>query len=73
LNKLAEKNNGHLALKKLTWADVFVTALSEMIKFGAPDDKEIFSRYPALKKMIDNVEGIKEIKKWIAERPESEY
>ena len=72
LNSLAEENDGYLACKRLTWADIYVTALSPLINFIGKG-QDLFETYPALKKVIDNVESIENIKKWIAERPVTEY
>ncbi|XP_070495369.1 uncharacterized protein [Chironomus tepperi] len=72
LNSLAEENDGFLACKRLTWADIYVTALSGLISFIS-NGQDIFETYPALKKVIDAVESNENIKKWIAERPVTEY
>lgn len=66
LNEFAEKNGGYLAIKRLTWVDIYVTALSGVIGYV---DKDGYSKYPGLKKVVENVESIEAIKKWIAERP----
>ncbi|KAL7015378.1 hypothetical protein ACKWTF_016417 [Chironomus riparius] len=72
LNSLAEENDGYLACKRLTWADIYVTSLSALINFIGKG-QDLFATYPALKKVIDTVESIENIKKWIAERPVTEY
>ncbi|KAG5668487.1 hypothetical protein PVAND_016426 [Polypedilum vanderplanki] len=69
LNAIAEENNGHLACKKLTWADFYFAAFVIMFQFGAQEGEKVWEKYPALKKVKENVENIDEIKKWIAVRP----
>ena len=39
LNSFAEENNGYLACKRLTWADIYVTALSGLINFISKSGK----------------------------------
>jgi len=72
LNSLAEENDGYLACKRLTWADIYVASLSGLIAF-ITKGKDLFATYPAIKKVIDNVESNENIKKWIAERPVTDY
>jgi glutathione S-transferase len=73
LNAIAEANDGHLACKKLTWADLYFAALTGVMKFGAIEGEDIWSKYPALRKVVDNVESLDAIKAWIAERPVTEF
>ncbi|KAG5668488.1 hypothetical protein PVAND_016427 [Polypedilum vanderplanki] len=73
LNALAEENNGHLACKKLTWADLYFAALTGIVKFGAIEGEDIWEKYPALRKVVDNVEAIDAIKTWINERPVTDF
>ncbi|XP_070495034.1 glutathione S-transferase-like [Chironomus tepperi] len=72
LNSLAEENDGFLACKRLTWADIYVAALSPLISYICKG-QDIFETYPALKKVVDAVEANENIKKWIAERPVTEF
>lgn len=67
LEEIAKQNNGHLALERLTWADLYLTALSGGIKFMIGED--IFAKHPNLKKVTENVLALEGIKKWIAKHP----
>jgi glutathione S-transferase len=68
---LVEKNNGHLALGRLTWADLYFTSFSpSLVSFTGED---AFAKYPNLQALIDKVNAIPAIKKWIAERPKTEF
>ncbi|CAG9812050.1 unnamed protein product [Chironomus riparius] len=72
LNSLAEENGGYLACNRLTWADIYVAAMSGLITFISKG-QDLFETYPAIKKVIENVEANENIKKWIAERPVTAY
>lgn len=70
LNKLeaiAEKNNGHFALKKFTWADVYFTGMINYLNRMAGFD--LTENYPNLRKVIENTESQPGIKEYIAQRP----
>ncbi|XP_068916028.1 glutathione S-transferase-like [Tenebrio molitor] len=68
---LVEKNKGHLALGRLTWADLYFTSFSpSLVSFTGED---AFAKYPNLQALIDKVNAIPAIKKWIAERPKTEF
>lgn len=70
LDEIAKANNGHLALKRTTWADLHFTALSDYMNFMAKQD--LTAKYPNLKKVQENVHSIESIKKWVAKRPKTE-
>lgn len=72
LNSMADKNNGFMACKRLTWVDLYVAALSGVITY-CTKDADPYEKYTALKKVVDHVESNGNIKKWIAERPVTEY
>ena len=69
LDEIAKENNGHLALKRLTWADIYFTGILDYINFMAGQD--LTAKYPNLKKVADNVRELEGIKKWIAKRPKT--
>jgi prostaglandin-H2 D-isomerase / glutathione transferase len=69
LDEIAKANNGHLALKRTTWADVYFAGLNDYMNFMAKQD--LTAKYPNLKKVTDNVNSIDSIKKWIAKRPKT--
>lgn len=70
LEEIAKNNNGHLALKQTTWADLYFTGISDYFNYMAKFD--LTSEYPNLKKVIDNVLSIESIKKWVEKRPKSD-
>jgi glutathione S-transferase len=72
LNSIAEENNGYLACKRFTWADIYFASLSRLVVYVIKD-QDLYQKYPALRKVIDIVESNDKIKKWIAERPSSHY
>lgn len=69
---MAEENDGHLACKRLTWADIYFSALVGIFVF-AFDGEGVLDNYPALGQVVDNVLELPIIKEWLDERPESDY
>jgi glutathione S-transferase len=69
LDSLAAENEGHFALKKLTWADIYFTGLINYLNFMA--EKDITAEYPNLKQVVDNTMAAPGIKEWITKRPKS--
>lgn len=75
LNKLeaiAAQNNGHFALKRFTWADVYYTGMSRYLG-RLVGSKDLTVNYPNLRKVIENTESVPGIREWIARRPETFY
>lgn len=70
LEEVAKENNGHLALKRLTWADLYFTAVHEYMNYMAKQD--LLEKSANLKKVTTNVYAIDSIKKWIAKRPKTD-
>lgn len=70
LDDLAKENNGHLALKRRTWADLYFVAVHEYLNLMAKMD--IIEKRANLKKVVDNVLAIESIKKWVEKRPKTE-
>ncbi|KAJ8715263.1 hypothetical protein PYW08_005244 [Mythimna loreyi] len=63
LNSIINKNNGHLALGKLTWGDfVFAGLFDYFIKVLRMPDLE--KKYPAFQKVVDNVYSIPKVKSY---------
>ncbi|CAH1639318.1 unnamed protein product [Spodoptera littoralis] len=60
-NDIIEKNNGHYALGKLTWADFVFAGFFDSIKFivRIPD---LEKKYPAFQRVIDHVYSIPKVK-----------
>ncbi|CAF4930343.1 unnamed protein product [Pieris macdunnoughi] len=54
LDEIISKNNGHIALGKLTWGDFVIAGVFDYIKYilNLPD---IEAKYPSFKKLVDNV------------------
>lgn len=71
LEEIAKKNNGHLALNRLTWADLYFTSMVGFMSFMAKQD--LTAKHANLRKVTENVLAIESIKKWVAKRPKSEF
>jgi glutathione S-transferase len=71
LDAIVQKNKGHLALGKLTWADLYFVSMSPT--FDTFTGEDVFAKYPNLKALRDKVDALPAIKKWIEERPKSEF
>ncbi|XP_026463636.1 glutathione S-transferase-like [Ctenocephalides felis] len=71
LDAVAKSNDGHLALKKLTWADF---AWAGMIDYmSAMARLDLLAKHPNLKAVVDNVLVLPKVKEWVAKRPVTEY
>lgn len=69
LDDVAKENNGHLALKRLTWADMYFTAVADYMNYMAKQD--LTEKHVHLKKVTTNVLAVESIKKWVAKRPKT--
>ncbi|RZC34853.1 GST C domain containing protein [Asbolus verrucosus] len=67
LDNIVEANNGHLALGKLTWADLYFGALVEYFIYMCGSD---YSNLVALKIRVFEIPAIKV---WLEKRPKFEY
>nr|WAQ67852.1 glutathione S-transferase [Hyphantria cunea] len=72
LNALIEENNGYLATGKLTWGDFVLGSMVDYLKlmFRMPDIEE---KYPALKKVRDNVYSIPKVKAYADAAPPTKH
>lgn len=70
LEAIAKQNNGHLALGKTTWADLWFTAVLDYLTFLT--EPELIESYPSLKKVVENTLALESIKKWVAKRPQTQ-
>lgn len=70
LEALVTENNGYFALGKLTWADVFFTAVLDYLNYMAKFD--LIENYPNLKKVTETVLALDGIKEWVAKRPKTD-
>ncbi|KAJ8712539.1 hypothetical protein PYW07_005381 [Mythimna separata] len=61
LSSIINKNNGHLALGKLTWGDFVLAGLIDWLKtvLRIPDLEQ---KYPGFQKVIDNVYSVPKVK-----------
>lgn len=71
LDEMAKNNNGYLALKRLTWVDLYFTAIQEYMSIQA--NFNLVEKHANLKKVVDNVMAIESVKKWVEKRPKSDY
>lgn len=67
LEEIAKENQGHLALSKLTWADVYFAAILDYINYMAKVD--LLEKYPGLRGLVDSVNELEPIKAWLEKRP----
>uniref|UniRef100_A0A6M2DF29 glutathione transferase n=1 Tax=Xenopsylla cheopis TaxID=163159 RepID=A0A6M2DF29_XENCH len=71
LDAVAQANKGHLALKKLTWADF---ALAGMIDYmSAMARMDLLAKHSSLKLVVDNVLALPKVREWVAKRPVTEF
>ncbi|KAG6447466.1 hypothetical protein O3G_MSEX004991 [Manduca sexta] len=70
LEEIITKNNGFLALGRLTWADFIFVGYFDALKFflRMPDLEE---KYPIFKKLVDAVVSIPKVKAYIDSSPKS--
>jgi len=70
LDNLAKENNGHLALGRLTWADVYFAGVLDYLNYMAKTD--LVENHPNLKKVVETVYALEPIKAWIEKRPQTD-
>jgi len=70
LDATARENNGHLALGRLTWADVYLAGILDYLNYMAKVD--LIEKHPNLKSVVDNVLALEPIKAWIEKRPQTD-
>ncbi|GJQ78983.1 hypothetical protein Trydic_g145 [Trypoxylus dichotomus] len=68
--QIAKNNNGHLALSRLTWADIYFAGVYEYINLLA--GRDLLENQPNLRKVLENVFSIPAIKTWVESRPVTE-
>ncbi|KAL4714873.1 hypothetical protein ACJJTC_012545 [Scirpophaga incertulas] len=71
LNDIVGRNNGHIAAGKLTWGDFVFAGMYDYLKvrLHMPD---LDTKYPNLKKVVDNVYGLPQLKNYLANAPKTE-
>uniref|UniRef100_A0A1B6LYM5 glutathione transferase n=1 Tax=Graphocephala atropunctata TaxID=36148 RepID=A0A1B6LYM5_9HEMI len=72
LDALVKENGGYLANKKLSWVDLYFAAISEFLNAfcKVPD---VTADFPNLHALVEKVFNLPQIKKWRANRPQTEY
>nr|AIZ46905.1 glutathione S-transferase sigma 5 [Cnaphalocrocis medinalis] len=71
LNDIVEKNNGHIALGKLTWGDFVFAGMYDYLKAMLASD-DIDQRYPALKRVAEHVYALPQLQAYLAKAPKTE-
>jgi len=71
LEAIAKANDGHFALKKLTWADLYFTGMINYLNSMAGSN--LTENHPYLRKVVENTESTPGIKEWVAKRPQSAF
>jgi len=70
LEQTVKDNGGHLALDKLTWADIYFAGILEYMNYMVKRD--LLENYPSLKTLVESINAIDPIKAWIEKRPQTE-
>lgn len=70
LEQTVKDNDGHFALNKLTWADVYFAGIVDYMNYMAKRD--LLEPYPALRAVVEMVNALEPIKAWIEKRPQTE-
>lgn len=71
LEQIAKENNGHFALKKLTWADIYFSGMVKYLSFIGGQD--LTENHPNIRKVVENTESTPGIKEWVEKRPKVDY
>ncbi|XP_030388202.1 glutathione S-transferase S1 [Scaptodrosophila lebanonensis] len=70
LEQTVKDNDGHLALSKLTWADVYFAGITDYMNYMVKRD--LLEPYPALRAVVETINALEPIKAWIEKRPVTE-
>lgn len=65
-DRLAKNGNGFLVGRRLSWADIYLSQLTDFLPESKP---EFLNRYPLIKSLNQRVRSIPRIAKWIRNRP----
>ncbi|XP_046392666.1 glutathione S-transferase-like [Ischnura elegans] len=66
-----KKNDGHFVRGKLTWADLVIVAIFEMLQDML--QVNFTEKYSNLKGIMDKVLALPQIKEWVEKRPKTNY
>jgi len=72
LEAIAKANDGHLALKRLTWVDFYFAAFSTHEFLEIVGLKDLAKDHASLKKVLDNIFAMQSIQQFIAQRPKTD-
>lgn len=67
LESIVKENDGHLALSKITWADLYFAGILDYVNYMAKCD--LLEKYPGLRALVDGVNELEPIKAWLERRP----
>ncbi|KAJ8949991.1 hypothetical protein NQ318_002401 [Aromia moschata] len=67
LDAVAKKNNGYLAVGRLTWADLFFVGILDYL--NTMGKRDLLADYPNLQTVKKNVLEIPNIKAWVEKHP----
>ncbi|XP_055319297.1 glutathione S-transferase isoform X2 [Sitodiplosis mosellana] len=70
LDAIAQDNQGHLALGRLTWADVYFAGILDYLNYMVKAD--LIEKYPNLKRLVNGVNDLEQIKAWLEKRPQTD-
>lgn len=70
--KIVENNGGYLANGRLSWADLYITAIGESL-LGYSGKPNLYEGHPHLKALFEEVQSLPGIKEWIKKRPISQF
>nr|UUV68073.1 glutathione S-transferase [Dendroctonus rhizophagus] len=75
LDDIAGKNNGHLALRKMTWADIVFAATEDFLTgvYEKGFGMKLLIGHTNLMAIVSRVRKFPTIKKWIISRPKPMY
>jgi len=70
LDAIAQDNGGHLALGRLTWADIYFAGILDYLNYLTKTD--LIEKHPNLKRVVDQVNNLDQIKAWLEKRPQTD-
>ncbi|CAH0392782.1 unnamed protein product [Bemisia tabaci] len=71
LEKQVKENGGYFVNGRLTWADLWVVSLLELVNYYTKLTVE--EKHPHIRALRDKVQALPAIKAWIAKRPKTDW
>nr|XP_018896149.1 PREDICTED: glutathione S-transferase-like isoform X2 [Bemisia tabaci]XP_018896150.1 PREDICTED: glutathione S-transferase-like isoform X2 [Bemisia tabaci]XP_018905240.1 PREDICTED: glutathione S-transferase-like [Bemisia tabaci] len=71
LEKQIKENDGYFVNGRLTWADLWVVALLDLV--NKTMERTLEEKYPLFEALRDKVLAIPSIKAWVAKRPKTDW